>query len=85
MSFFHPVRGQFYSSPRVGSWERSYAPKLRGSIRKKVAHLLSDQHASSGKHVDACDDRGAPLFFLILPLNLGALKTLSQNMSWRKI
>ena len=34
--------------------------------------------------VDACYDRGAPLFSLILPLNLGA-QDLSQKLMQRKI
>ena len=33
--------------------------------------------------VDACYDRGAPLFFLILPLILGAYDV-SQTLIWRK-
>ena len=31
-----------------------------------------------------CYDRGAPPFFLILPLNLGAYEDLSQKLIWRK-
>ena len=33
---------------------------------------------------DACYDRGAPLFFLVLLLNLGA-QDLSQKLIWKKI
>ena len=34
---FHPAAVSFFSKS-VQNWERSEAPKLRGSIRKKVAH-----------------------------------------------